>query len=320
MTPVLGYLRSVGVFPGETAVLVTGCDALVAEFREWLARDRGLTPDAVRASVSWVSRFVAQRLCGEDGQVVSGGLTAVGLEEFIVGLSTKYEASSMGGPVAALRHFVRFASLTGLCDQSLVAAVPKVKRLRQLGLPVPVGVDVVERVRIGPRVGTLVGLRDTAIVALVADLGLRAAEITRLSLDDFDWAHALVTVIGKNGLREQMPLTQRAGQAVAEWLRSGRQVIATRHVFHTVRAPHRPLGALSVAATIRRTAEQAGVPGFSARSARHALGCAVVAGQGTLEDAGQLLRHLSMSATAIYARVDTTAMAVLAVEWPGARP
>jgi hypothetical protein len=44
----------------------------------------------------------------------------------------------------------------------------------------------------------------------------------------------------------------------------------------------------------------------------------VIAGGGGLVEAGQLLRHSSVTATTIYARADVAALAALARPWPGA--
>src|SRR5260370_9931060 len=51
---------------------------------------------------------------------------------------------------------------------------------------------------------TPVGLRDRAIILLLARLGLRAGDIRRLRLDDIDWSNALIYVHGK-GRRAASP-------------------------------------------------------------------------------------------------------------------
>lgn len=45
----------------------------------------------------------------------------------------------------------------------------------------------------------------------------------------------------------------------------------------------------------------------------------MLAGGGTLAEAGQLLRHRSSGATAIYAKVDHNALAALVQPWPTAQ-
>lgn len=317
LAPLVAYLGDAGVLPDEPEAAMGRVDALVAGFAGWLAGERGAGEGAVKRNLVWARAFAD----GVFGVGEAGAGRRVGVrdvEGFVAVVARRLEPSSMGGPVAALRQFLRYLASEGMCDVALADAVPAVKRARRLGLPALVAAGAVESVLAGCADRGAAGRRAAAVTALAADLGLRGAEIARLTLDDIDWAHAVVAVAGKNGLREEMPLTERAGRAVADWLRFGRRPLATRHVFHTARAPLKPMTALGVAQAFRAAGTRAGLDGFTIRAVRHSLGCAVVAGEGTLEDAGQLLRHLSSSATAIYARVDVSALGELAVPWPGA--
>jgi integrase len=310
------YLRRSGTLPGESEPELSGADALVGDFGEWLARERHIGPVSVKRHLVWARQFTDQTLRGPDGEVV-GRVEADDVEVFMTLAAAKWSPASMGVPAAAMRYFLAYLAAAGLCDRSLVDAVPKTRRLLRLGLPTAFAPETVSAVLTGGG-GRPAGIRDAAVAALACDMGLRGSEIARLELDDIDWAHAAVTVAGKNGLREQMPLTGRAGAAVARWLSEGRRPVATRHVFHTVQAPLRPMTGLAASRAVRAAGRRAGVDGFTTRAARHSLGCAAVAGQGTVEDAGQLLRHQSAAATAIYARVDVAALAELAAPWPGA--
>jgi site-specific recombinase XerD len=314
MGPLVGYLREMGLAPVVGGAAVGG-DPLIADFGVWLAEACGLSSAAVRRHLAWVRRFADEKLSVRGWPPKR--IAADQVDSFVAATAARCRVSAMGAPVAALRYFLVYASLVGLCDRALADAVPSVKRLRQVGLPGTLAPGVVADVLAGCADGSWAGLRDGALVALSGDLGLRGAEMARLTLDDIDWAHAVITVTGKNGLCERMPLTSRAGEALAAWLRDGRRSIATRHVFHSVVAPLRPMGTEGPAKAVRAAAGRVGRSEFSTRAARHSIGRAVVAGHGTLEDAGQLLRHLSSSATAVYARVDTDALSALATPWPG---
>src|ERR1043165_1186759 len=91
--------------------------------------------------------------------------------------------------------------------------------------------------------GTAVGLRDLAMITLLARLGLRAGEVTGLMLDDIDWRAGEIAVTGKGRRSERLPLPADAGQAVAAWLSGGRPepFEGARNVFLRIRAPHRRL-------------------------------------------------------------------------------
>jgi integrase len=310
MAALTGYLRRAGAIPVAKAADLSGIDALIADFSQWLAVTRGIAPWGVKSTVWWARLFVETAFHDVTDQSAVR-VSVEDVEAFVVAMAARCKPSSMGAPTTALRRFIEFASTLGLCDRSLRDAVPTVKRPRQVALPTLIAPDVVARVLDG------CGPRDAAIVALCVDLGLRGGEIGRLTLDDIDWAHAAVSIVGKNGLRELMPLTERAGEALATWIRQGRRPWAARRVFHTAKAPLRPMTAVAVSQSVKRAGARVGADAFSTRAARHSLACAVVSEQGTLSDAGQLLRHLSSSATAVYARVDREALSVLATPWPG---
>ena len=315
LSALVAYLREHGMPAEDAAPRLTGADALLRDFGDWLVDERHVGPVSVKRHMVWARQFVDRVLRGFGGEV-AGHVGVDDVEAFMAFAATRWAAASMGGPAAATRLLLAYLSRVGLCDRCLVDAVPKTRRLTRLGLPTALTPEAVAAVLTGDD-GSRARIRDTAVAALAADLGLRAAEIARLMLDDFDWVDSVVTVSGKNGLRAQMPLTSRAGDAVARWLSQARQQMTTRHVFHTVAAPLRPMTGPAVVRAVRAAGERVGVEGFTTRATRHRLGCAAVAGDGGLEDARQLLRHESAASTAIYARVDTAALAELAVPWPG---
>ena len=90
---------------------------------------------------------------------------------------------------------------------------------------------------------TVVGKRDYAVLCLLARLGLRAGEVAAMTLDDIDWRAGELTVRGKGGTRERLPLPAEVGQAVAAYLREARPPCATRHLLVMTRALPRVRGA-----------------------------------------------------------------------------
>jgi integrase/recombinase XerD len=63
--------------------------------------------------------------------------------------------------------------------------------------------------------------------------------------------------------------------------------------------------------------DRAGVPRAGAHRLRHTLATELLAAGSSLTEIGQVLRHRSISTTAIYAKVDHAALRELAVPWPG---
>ena len=83
----------------------------------------------------------------------------------------------------------------------------------------------------------MVGLRDYAILLLLARLGLRAGEVAPLELDDIDWNTGHLNVHGKSGQHNGLPLPTDVGMAMAAYLQHGRPHSTSRRVLLGVMAP-----------------------------------------------------------------------------------
>lgn len=68
---------------------------------------------------------------------------------------------------------------------------------------------------------TEVGLRDRAVLLLLARLGLRAHEIISLRLEDCDWAGGHLRVRSKTAREQLLPMPVDVGAAIAAYLKRG---------------------------------------------------------------------------------------------------
>src|SRR5699024_9124062 len=90
-----------------------------------------------------------------------------------------------------------------------------------------------------------------------------------------------------------------------------------REVFLSTYPPIRPLSRGAVTMVVKYVAHRAGVEGkVGPHRLRHSAATAVIGEGGTLSEAGQLLRHHSSLATAIYARADHDQLVRLIRPWP----
>ena len=166
--------------------------------------------------------------------------------------------------------------------------------------------------------GTALGLRDLAILALLSRLGLRASEVAGLRLEDIDWARGELTVTGKGNKSERLPLPADVGSAIVNWLQNGRPRCGHREVFVCDRGPHRPMSRGAVTNVAARAARKAGLGTIHAHRLRHTAATAMLEAGGSLAEIGQVLRHDRVLTTAIYAKVDVTALRAVAMPWPEA--
>jgi integrase/recombinase XerD len=290
-----------------------GAVALLAEFRTWLGRERGLSPVTVRCYFKQARAFLAA--VGGAGAV--SGLDAGRVTAFMVDYCRDRNPWSAKAMVTSLRSFLRFAHATGRTSAPLAGAVPAVASWRLAALPLGVSAVEVERLLAGCRRETAAGLRDHAVLSLLARLGLRGAEAAGLQLGDIDWRAGEVAVTGKGSRVERLPLPAPAGEALAAWLTDGRPRCESRAVFVTVRRPYRQLTPEAVRQVMGRACDRAGLERRGAHRLRHALATEMLRAGASLPEVGQVLRHRSQLSTAVYAKVDQSALRPLARPWPG---
>ena len=134
------------------------------------------------------------------------------ITEFVRREASKLQPSSCGQPVTAIRALLRFLVSRGVVSQGLEKAVPPVLTWRHSSLPRYISSSEVERVIGVCNPATPLGLRERAVIVLVAHLGLRAGEVIRLKLDDIDWFEGrLIVRAGKNHRERSLPLSQEVG-------------------------------------------------------------------------------------------------------------
>jgi site-specific recombinase XerD len=286
---------------------------LLAEFRTWLGRERGLSPVSVRCYSKQAKYFLAA--VGGPGAV--SGLDAGKVTAFMVDHSKDRNGWSAKAMVTSLRAFLRFAHATGRTAVPLAGAVPAVASWRLSALPRGLSQAEIRRLLAGCDRETAAGLRDYAVLSLLARLGLRGAEAAGLRLDDIDWRAGEIAVTGKGSRTERLPLPAPAGEALAAWLTDGRPRCGSRAVFVTVRRPYRQLTPEAVRAVMGRACDRAGLERRGSHRFRHALATEMLRAGASLPEIGQVLRHRSMLSTSVYAKVDQDALRPLARPWPG---
>jgi integrase/recombinase XerD len=103
-----------------------------------------------------------------------------------------------------------------------------------------------------------------------------------------------------------------------DYLRRGRPDTAARTVFVRAVAPFTPLDRTSVSCIVARAAVRAGLGTVHGHRLRHTAATETLNAGASLEEIAQLMRHVGVATTVIYAKTDRTRLAQLARPWPGA--
>lgn len=314
--PLLAYLRELGVVPAAAGVEAsTPTEAVVERFARYLSVERGLAVHTVHSYVSQVRPFLAVFGPDEAGRVT---VTAGQVTAFVTARGVGQRPRSAAVGANAVRALLRWMWREGIVAAALADAVGTFAGPTVTAVPKALTAEEVVRLPTGLSADAAARLRDEPMLALMLRLGLRAGEVAALRLDDIGWRTGVIVVAGKRGRRDQVPLPVDVGELLVAYLRDGRPDSVHRQVFLGVDAPHQILGATAVSCVAARALARADITGpGAAHRLRHTAACGVLAAGGGLVEAGQLLRHSSPQATAVYARADVTALAVLARPWPG---
>lgn len=307
---VLEYLRQVGVArPREKTVI----PEVIVAFEEWMRGHRGTADRTLADYRYYVTRLLATG-------VVIERLNAKQLRDHVL-LGAQPRRAQSQVMVRALRMFIRFLVATGRCAAHLDGAVPSVACWRLATLPRHLAASEVKQL-VASCPPTAVGRRDRAILLLLAHLGLRRGDLASLRLGDLDWAHGRLRVRGKTGRSVWLPLPQRVGDAVLGYLRRGRPVTASDHVFVRAIAPYQALSGSGFSAIVEGSFIRADVssPTKGTHIFRHSAATQLLRRGASLDEIGLLLRHTSRETTLQYAKVDVRLLRSIALPWPGATP
>ena len=315
--PLVVYLRGLGAVPEAVASADTPVERLVSEYREYLVRERGLTAGSV---AHW--ERVARLFLAERPEPLEHGLRQLSAGEvtgFVVARCAPGRCSGSAAKIltGGLRSLLRYLHVAGFTAIPLAQAVPRAAGWRLSSLPRALEAEQVTALLESCDRSTVIGRRDLAILSLLARLGLRAGEVAGLRLDDIDWRAGEVTMRGKGSATERLPLPHDVGEALADYLRDGRCASAGfREVFVTAKAPRRPLSPTAVTHVVGCACKRVGMEPVGAHRLRHTLASDLLRAGTPLAQIAPILRHATVTTTAIYAKVDRDALRALARPWP----
>lgn len=312
----LHYLRDEQVIVVEQKTASSPLEGLLERYRDWLVRDRGLAPATVLRYETLARRFLGKRVSIRNPLGVEG-LGGGDVTSFLLAESARLAVGSAKGRVAELRSLLRFLYVQGLTPLALAAAVPPVAGWRDAVLPVAVTPGDIELLLESCDRSKPMGIRDFAMIMMLARLGLRSAEVAHLELGDVDWRSGEILIRGKGRRLDRLPLPPEVGEALVAYLVDGRPSSDERRVFLTCRAPLRPIPPAVVGEVVGRACERVGVIPVGAHRLRHAVATEMLRRGAALAEISQVLRHQDVATTAIYAKVDVRALRQVARPWPG---
>lgn len=198
----VGSLRRAELLPMPSIQQTEKDPHVLVLFRNWMSQHRG-TSDATLDNYGRHLRALL-RTVGDD----TGKFEARSLRQFIQETSQGCGWATGKQCTTAVRAFLRYLIADGKCVAGLDACIPALAHWRLSALPRYLQPEEVERVIASCSATSSAGIRDRAILLLLARVGLRAGDILRLRLSDLDWQEATIGVVGKGRRQTLLPMTQ----------------------------------------------------------------------------------------------------------------
>ena len=316
----LRFLEESGVVSASVlpaALPAKPVDERIAIFLDWLRRHRGIAESTLITYRLRMERLLTA--LGPDPTVYDAGLIRrIILEE------AKICPSRVKSMASVLRGYLKFLVANGVCRPGIEHAIPSIAHWRLSTLPRYLASNDIEKLIDSCDLTTPTGIRDRAILLLLARLGLRASDIRMMRLGDVDWEGGTLRVCGKGRREVRLPLPQDAGNAMLSYLNGCRPNVDYDHIFLRLNAPYRPIDRHTlISQVVKRALRRAGItnaPSQGANLLRHSAATAWLRAGATLDAIGTVLRLRSANTTAHFANVDIPTLQKVAQAWPGDLP
>lgn len=249
-----------------------------------------ITRETARRALAGLARDLPQQ-CLDDATAITPGH----MVEWAAGMD-KYAAATRDQRIAKVKAFFAWAAREGFLSDSPAAGL---KRPRNNWQPTPMTKEQLKRV-LDEAGKTRLPERDTAIVSLLIDTGLRVSELCAAPVNALDLDSGQLRVVGKGGLQRTLIVGKRTKSALWRWLMVRPQCDAP-NLF--VSRNGKPLARTILGRHIRHIGERAGVTPCYPHLFRHTFAVMYLRAGGDAYSLQYLLGHSDMTVTRMYVSI-----------------
>lgn len=166
---------------------------VLLRYRTWLIQQRGLRTTTIQSYVLELARWLPR--IGEDASTSS----ATSIRDLASSELSRRAPVTQGKFITSVRSYLQFCASEGRGNPALAQVIISRRSYSLSSIPRRIKVAEIQRVLESVDLSRSGGLRDRAVLLLLAELGLRAAEVAKISLTDLDWEHATIRIDGKGG-------------------------------------------------------------------------------------------------------------------------
>lgn len=230
-----------------------------------------------------------------------------------------YEKPTINHTMRAVRYYLKYCYEHGLMEQEMFSKLPNPHYNRQSRLPSSYSANEVTKLLDSIDLGNPCGIRDYAIILLIARLGLRSSDVANLKFSNIDWEREVIHLNQvKTGNPLELPLLEDVGEAIINYLKNARPKTDSDHVFVRQLPPYTDFNPGAVGALVRVRLQRSGIhlegKKKGSHTLRHSLASRLLEHEIPLPVISEILGHTTTETTMAYLRIDITELRKCALE------
>lgn len=281
-------------------------------YREYI----GISSKSIQISRLYLSRFFA--FLNTKNVMSLDTVTVPIVLEFLRSLSS-FGKPTINSIMRTVRYYLKYCHDNEIMQEELFSKLPNPHYNRQSRLPSTYTEDEVRKTLDTIDMGNPCGIRDYAIILLIARLGLRSSDVANLRFSNIDWESDRIRLTQvKTGNPLELPLLSDVGEAIINYLKNARPKTESDHVFIRVQPPYTEFRSGAVGALVHEHLLRAGIHLEGRKSGshalRHSLASRLLEHEIPLPVISEILGHVNTQTTMTYLRIDINELKKCALE------
>ena len=276
----------------------------------------GIIPKSIHISRLYLFRFFS--FLETKGIRSIDSITVPVVLDFLKSLSA-FEKPTINAVMRAVRLYLKYCYENGFIQDNLFPKLPNPHYNRNSRLPSTYTAQEVRDTLSAIDTGNPCGIRDYAIILLLARLGLRSSDVANLRFSNIDWENDMIRLTQvKTGNPLELPLLSDVGEAIINYLKNARPKTDSDHVFIRMQPPYTGFNPGAVGALVHNHLVKAGIRLEGRKSGshalRHSLAKRLLEHEIPLPVISEILGHTNTETTMTYLRVDINELKKCALE------
>lgn len=281
--------------------------AWLDKFLDMLSVEKGFSAHTCRAYQKDLEQFFSYldgQLKGKFGENIND-IDTLTIRFYLGFLHKRYKKTTIARKLSSLRSFFGFLVKKGFLAKNPAETVLTPKR----GQPIPNYLPIDETFRLldGMKSGSLLAMRNRAILETLYSTGMRVGELVGMNVANIDFGKGLARVLGKGNKERLAPIGEKALRSIQDYLdkrcsETAGSKKASAPLF--VNKLGTRLSARSVARLLDKANRRLGlVRSITPHGLRHSFATHMLDAGADLRMVQELLGHASLSTTQRYTHV-----------------